>query len=191
MVWLKDIGIIIFDGSVSDPSASCLASGKGMFFWNYIHFLVLYLRQCLAYAGWLPQQLAYFAPFSHTWSSCPAYPHSTHFVHICRIFFMCIILAVKTLLGIWYVHFCLMDEEAKFVVTWYFLTICGVYLLDSQICPPIPCIALWSAKHPFFLLKVCDCHLQLQWLEILVICHSLGLDVGLSSYAHVFIGSGI
>ena len=70
------------DGSVTGPSTCCLASWNGMFFWYFtlmISFLIFHLGQLLTYAGWSPLQLAHFASFSHSWSSCPACPHFAHF----------------------------------------------------------------------------------------------------------------
>ena len=71
------------DGSVTGPSTCCLASWNGMFFWYFtlmISFSFFHLGQLLTYAGWSPLQMAHFASFSHSWSSCPACPHFDSFL---------------------------------------------------------------------------------------------------------------
>ena len=72
----------LLDGSVDGPSTCCLASWKGMLFWNFIlriSFSVFHLGQILLYAGWSPSQFAHLVSFWHSWSSCPGCPHFAHF----------------------------------------------------------------------------------------------------------------
>ena len=76
------VAYAFLNGSVTGPSTCYLASWNGMFFWYFtliISFSIFHLGQLLTYAGWSPLQLAHFASFSHSWSSCPACPYFAHF----------------------------------------------------------------------------------------------------------------
>ena len=72
----------LLDGSVAGPSTSCLASWKGMLFWNFIlriYLSVFHLGQILLQAGWSPSQFAHFVSFWRYWSSWPGCPHFARF----------------------------------------------------------------------------------------------------------------